>query len=336
MSGPGSAGPWLAWLAAGVVLVATTRNPLYLLLVLAIAGAVYGSQQGTEPASYAWSLVIKVGLGIALVSVLFNVLTVHAGDQPFAQLPRRVPIIGGPLTFNALLYGLDTALAIAALLLLAAAFNGRVDRLALVRLLPRSLSTAGVAALVALSFFPSTIQTLSEVRQAQAARGFRVRRPADLRVLIVPTLHLSLEHAFDLAETLESRGFGGRALERPAGWLIPAGLSGLAGGGALLALGWPWAGVPLVAAGSAILIRGLGGRHRHAPAPGGDEPREHRARLLLVVSLLSLGLSLATLVVQPESLAWSPYPALAWPALSPAPTAAAALLAAPLAIESLT
>ena len=328
---------WLTWLGSGALLVVTTRNPFFLAIVLLSAAAIFLTRRGGSAAANAWATVVKIGLSISLLNVAFNLLTVHAGDRLLATLPRAVPIVGGPLTFNALIYGLDTSLAIAALLLLAASFNANVDRLALVRLLPASLSSAGVAALVALSFFPQTLRTLSEVRQAQAARGFKVRRPRDLRVIIVPVLHLSLEHAFDLAETLESRGFGARRGSHSPGWLIPAGMTSLVAGAAFVAMSETWAGAAGVLLGVALIAAAL--------RPAAESTVRDRVRLsefrvtadlvLVAASLVSAALTVAALVAAPGTLDWSPYPTLVWPALAPLPSLAAALLAAPLAIEAL-
>src|SRR6185437_11361019 len=87
------------------------------------------------------------------------------------------------------------------------------------------LSSAGVAAIIGLSFFPQMIVAIREVRDAQSSRGFKVRSVRDVAPLIIPTLFLGLEHAFNLAEAMESRGFGAVSeVPRRRTWLLPTGI----------------------------------------------------------------------------------------------------------------
>jgi energy-coupling factor transporter ATP-binding protein EcfA2/energy-coupling factor transporter transmembrane protein EcfT len=210
---------WLVWATACTLVVATTRNPLYVLLVTLCAGAAYRAARSVRPAATAhWSLILRAAWTLTTISILFNTLTVHAGDRTLVVLPRDLPlvgsVIGGPVTLNALLYGCVSALALGTLILIFAALNAAVGYEELLRLLPRPLTGLGVTMTVALGFLPQTIAALSEVREAQAVRG---HMPGDgrrggylgsLPPLIVPVLALGLERAIALAEAMAARGFG--------------------------------------------------------------------------------------------------------------------------------
>ncbi|HEY8293353.1 MAG TPA: hypothetical protein VIG44_12735, partial [Thermomicrobiales bacterium] len=172
---------WLAWAIACTLVVATTRNLLYLLLVTLCAGAAYRAARGMRPdAGAQWSLVLRAAWTLATLSILFNTLTVHAGDRALFTLPRDLPlvgsVIGGAVTLNALLYGCIAALALGTLILVFAALNAAVGYEELLRLLPRPLTGLGVTMTVALGFLPQTIAALGEVREAQAVRGHTPRR----------------------------------------------------------------------------------------------------------------------------------------------------------------
>jgi energy-coupling factor transport system ATP-binding protein len=211
---------WLAWAGACTLIVATTRNPLYLLLVALCAGAAYraarGDGEGRDTAQ--WSLVLRAAWTLTTIAILFNTLTVHAGDRALFALPRDLPlagaVIGGPVTLNALLYGLISALALGTLILIFAALNAAVGYEELLRLLPGPLTGLGVTMTVALGFLPQTIAALGEVREAQAVRGHtagrggRAGRLGSLPPLVVPVLALGLERAIALAEAMAARGFG--------------------------------------------------------------------------------------------------------------------------------
>ncbi|HEY7910014.1 MAG TPA: energy-coupling factor transporter transmembrane component T, partial [Thermomicrobiales bacterium] len=210
----------MAWAGANTLVVATTRNPLYLLLVTLCAGAAYraahGNGAGRDTAQ--WSLVLRAAWTLTTIAILFNTLTVHAGDRALFALPRNLPligaVIGGPVTLNALLYGLISALALGTLILIFAALNAAVGYEELLRLLPGPLTGLGVTMTVALGFLPQTIAALGEVREAQAVRGHTARRGVrggplgSMPPLVVPVLALGLERAIALAEAMAARGFG--------------------------------------------------------------------------------------------------------------------------------
>ncbi len=214
MSGGINAVAWVLWFLAMVVVPLTSRNPLYLVLVLMVAVAVLFSLPQQHGQTSAWRLFAYIGSGVATLSIGFNVLTVHAGNRQFARLPDSWPIIGGPLTINALAYGTISAIAIASVLFGAATFNSAVRHADLVRLLPGSLSRFGVAAGVALLFVPQTISASRDIYDAQRARGHHFRSLGDARAFVVPLLSTSLERALLLSEALETRGFGTSAIVR--------------------------------------------------------------------------------------------------------------------------
>ena len=205
---------WLVWAVACTLVVATTRDPFYVLLVTLCAGAAYRAARGVRPdAGAQWSLVLRAAWTLTTIAILFNTLTVHAGDRALFMLPRDLPlvgsVIGGPVTLNALLYGVISALALGTLILTFAALNAAVGYEELLRLLPRPLTGLGVTMTVALGFLPQTIAALGEVREAQAVRGHVPGRGLrDLPPLVVPVLALGLERAIALAEAMAARGFG--------------------------------------------------------------------------------------------------------------------------------
>lgn len=215
MTGRLNAVAWVLWFVAIAIVPLTSRNPLYLTLVFMVVLTVFFSLPHKSGQTSAWRLFAYIGSGVATLSIGFNVLTVHVGNRQFARLPDALPIVGGPLTVNALVYGSISALAIASVLFGAATFNSAVRHADLVRLLPGSLSRFGVAAGVALLFVPHTIAAGREIYDAQRARGHYFRGPGDVRAFVVPLLSISLERALLLSEALETRGFGASAIAQP-------------------------------------------------------------------------------------------------------------------------
>src|SRR5687768_15775147 len=120
---------WLAWLIAAAIVIASTRNPLYLAIAGSSAWSVYlsMSRQSRSASALAWRTALRLGLIVAGLTISFNLLTVHVGDRVLYTLPEAIPIFGGPATLNALAYGATSAGAILTLMIVAATF-GWVDR----------------------------------------------------------------------------------------------------------------------------------------------------------------------------------------------------------------
>jgi len=205
---------WLVWALACTLVVATTRNPLYVLLVMLCAGAAFRAARGVRPEAGAqWSLVLRAAWTLTTIAIFFNTLTVHAGDRALFTLSRDLPlvgsVVGGAVTLNAVCYGIVSALALGTLILTFAALNAAVGYEELLRVLPRPLTGLGVTMTVALGFLPQTLAALGEVREAQAVRGHTTGRGLrGLPPLVVPVLALGLERAIALAEAMAARGFG--------------------------------------------------------------------------------------------------------------------------------
>jgi energy-coupling factor transport system permease protein len=208
---------WMLWLAAALLPAMISRNPLYLTLLLLAVAVAYNTIGRLSPIATSWSVFLKAGLALGMLSVVFNTLTVHYGDTVLFTLPRlswhlgRVPFLelGGDTTLEALVYGLTSALSLVAILLVFATFNVLVDHHKVLRLTPAFLYQTGMIASIAIAFVPQMVSSLQDIREAQALRGHRFRGLRDLLPLFVPLLTTGLERAIQLAESMEARGFGG-------------------------------------------------------------------------------------------------------------------------------
>ena len=325
---------WLLWGAAASLPPLVGRNPLVLaatlLAVLGVRGA-WGAGAGPG-----WGGIVRLAALFAAVGALFNLLTVHLGDRPFARLPAALPIVGGELTLNALVYGLLSGAAVLTLVLAGATLGAVLDGAALLRLLPARLTTVAVAGSVAWAFVPQTAAAFGQIREAQAARGHRVRGVRDLVPLLVPLLGGGLERALTLAEALESRAFGAPlgAATAPApgrGVLAALGLTAGAVGAYLLAVGR--AGPALATLGAALVALTVAARE-----PGGGGPRRTRYRtarwgraetLIGGTALVVLAVEIAVLRRNPTAFAYEPYPRLVPPQVDLLLLAALAVLLAP-------
>jgi energy-coupling factor transport system permease protein len=192
---------------------------------------------------------------------------------------------------------------------------------------------------VAWTFVPQTVAAFRATREAQAARGYRLRGARDLLPLLVPLLTGGMERAVTLSEVLESRGFGATlAVEaRPRPWrgvALALGLAAGAAAGYLLAAGRTREALAAsVGAGVLLLAIGRDG--------GGNRPRRTRYREVawtgadsLVAGTAALAIVSQTLVLalDPAAFRYEPYPELAWPRVSLPLLVGVSLLLAPVAV----
>ena len=327
---------WLVWLLAVAVLTMTVRNPLYTLLLLLVTRLV--AQVCARPGQGMQLSLWRLGLVILTFSALFNMLFAHTGQTVLFTLPAGWPLVGGPITAEALLYGLISGLALLTLLSAFLAFNQIVPVSDLVRLTPRAFHDLGVVVLIAVTYVPETTQHLRRIQEAQAVRGYRLRGLRDWQPLVIPLLVGGLEKAMGLAEAMVARGYGATAGRQQTnlvrGGLVLGLLLALAGWG--VALWWGWPGWLLLAAASGLLLALVWRTGRGAPATV-YRPRRWQwpDSALLLLALLPLFLLLpAWPFLAPAGLTYSPYPALALPPFSPLVGALLLLLAVPALLQN--
>ncbi|HXF64031.1 MAG TPA: energy-coupling factor transporter transmembrane component T [Caldilineaceae bacterium] len=316
---PLHAGAWLCWLGAVLALMTITRNPLYLGLALAWIGAV-GVAVGRAPATrpgLPWSP-LTFGVVVVPLSALFNGLTVHVGATVLARLPAGWPLLGGPLTLEAMVYGALNGVALTGLFAAFAVANRSVSLRQVIQLIPRAYYPVALVVAIAVSFVPATLRQWQQVREAQAVRGHRMRGWRSWLPLWAPLLTGGLERALQLAEAMTARGFAGGPPLHNA-WTRAGVLVGLplAGAGLLLRTVWgqALAGALLLVAGAGLVAVAvwLAGRRRphtrYRPTPWRMAEWVAAAGALITAGAFLLPLP----GMERSSIFWSPYPALSLP-----------------------
>jgi energy-coupling factor transport system permease protein len=314
-------GPWMAWTASAAGVALLTRNPWQLVVVgLAALGARW--RHSGQPPGRA-QVVLYAGLVIFPAGL--NFLLSRAGTTVLWRL--RLPLIGGPFTLEALLFGLTAGIQIATLLTVMMAFGEAVSSTDLLRRVPRSLYPVGLTASIGLGFAPQARQAFQQIREAQEARGFHPTGWRNLPELVVPLVVISLENALAMGEAMASRGWGSVGLGRSVRWSLSAGWLLLAGGMVLwlVAPTSAWASAALILAGIGLIT--VSGRGLPRPTRLRTESWNWQGTLACGLSLGSLSVYLLVTFLLPDLLIYYPYPTAAWPALTPALLLAAVPLA---------
>ena len=148
---------------------------------------------------------------IAAFAVFLNFVSAHLGTTVLFALPDAIPGVGGPYTLEALASGVSGGLTIAAAILAAAPFSLLLKSYEVMDALPPALSRTGTAIAASLNLVPAVATSFAEVTEAQRLRGWRPRGPRSWSEVVVPVVLTSVEGSIQLAESMESRGYGSGA-----------------------------------------------------------------------------------------------------------------------------
>lgn len=324
---------WTAWLVAVTAYAFTTGNPLYLLVLAAVVVIVHLSAEPSESDGAVRSFLV-LGVGLLFVRLLFVGLLPNPGSTELFSTPQiGLPQwlgglqLGGPISAEVLAAGFTEGLRLTVVLLAFAVFNERVDTADLIRAVPAGLRDIGLTVSIAAAFVPGTLRTAREISEAQRMRGERRSRLALVR-MAVPVLAITIERAFLLAESMDSRGFGSLTAPRrhPTAMIVAlclqttalaAWVAGARTTAGLLAMG-----------GSVALLLALRDRSGHTT-------RLRRARPGRIDMIVAGASAVAVSVGVLTAIGWDAYPVVQMPPFTFAGIAPLALFAAPSAVDLL-
>lgn len=197
-------GAWLTWATCAGVVTFTTTDPFYLMTVVAVAWFVYTTQHVPGPTARSFRVFAIAALATLAVRTSLVVFgTVDASNIAYAALEGA---------------------RLATLLIVFGTFNAVTDPYGVVRLAPRRFHEPALAAALALSIAPRTVDAVGRVREAQRLRGIHPSRWRSLPSLAMPVLETGMENAVTLAESMDARGHGQgtRTRYRPERWSMGA------------------------------------------------------------------------------------------------------------------
>ena len=214
---------WALLTAIGVVALDSTWVAL---AAMGVAVLIVKVRADGSPwnATFAWSLRIAAFIIAirAIVGVLIGVPIpgTELFRLPILQLPSWMPgiRIGGAVTAERLSSSLHEGIIIATMILLFGAASALTSPHKLLRVLPFFIYEIGITLVIAASVFPQLVQSLQRIRKAQRLRGIE---KIGIRSLALPLLEEALTRSLQLAESMDSRGYGvsrRRSRYRPSPW----------------------------------------------------------------------------------------------------------------------
>ncbi|MFD1505992.1 energy-coupling factor transporter transmembrane protein EcfT [Georgenia yuyongxinii] len=258
---------WWAWALGLAVAVGRTTNPLVLGLLLAVVVLVVMACRDDSPWARAFGGYLVLGAVIVVMRMGFYVLFGLDGagpvvlELPSVSLPEwvRGMELLGPVHLYGLLDAAVGGLRLAALVVCFGAANALANPKRALRCLPASLHHLGTAVVVAVTVTPQLVSAVARVRRAQRLRGLDGRGLRPAVALLVPVLQDALDHALELAASMDSRGYA-RASHpggdrRVGAALLLALVAAVLGTYGLLDATSPaWMGVPLLSLGGAVAV----------------------------------------------------------------------------------
>lgn len=205
---------WLIWFLAALTVVFLAKNPFYLGLVVFIITMVFFIFRTKGEDNKIWKTYVRAGLILIFLSIIYNTFTVHYGDTILFSLNHKIPVIGGNITLEAIIYGALFGIVFLSMLCLFAVLSVVTDSYRILRLTPSVLRETAVIISIAMNFVPQTISQAREIKEAQLIRGVNfnggvIKKVRNYSAMLLPVLITGLERALTVSESMDSRGFGG-------------------------------------------------------------------------------------------------------------------------------
>lgn len=190
---------------AGLLLAAALlRHPLYLLTVLLAAGLLLLAQGQKRKLTRTLPFVALVAGGAMLINPLFS----RRGSHILFYFLDR------PVTLEAVLFGLISGTALAAMLVVFVAYNYTISMDKFMFLFASVAPRTALLVLMAVGFVPMLQRRLTQITLVQRTRGITVSsgslrsRMANGMTLLKVLLVWSLEEAIGTADSMKARGYG--------------------------------------------------------------------------------------------------------------------------------
>lgn len=345
---------WVIWLAMAALTLWQTRNPFYLLITLLCLHIVREALLRTRATGADLPSPALLGPLLIPLSALLNALWTRAGSTVLFRLPAWLPLLGGGVTLEALVYGALNGLMLLAMFAAFGVLNLALSARDLLSLVPRAFHPLAVVAGIAITYVPATLRQAREIRDAQAVRGLALRDLRGWLPLFMPLLAGGLERALALSEAMAARGFAAQPevsnsnlnLADSVGaheyesrntqrlhWLALTGLLAVCAGWLIRLLarqelaGWLVLGMGLAAMLAALFVLG-----RRAPRSVYHAQQWTRGDAIVIGCALALAALWTLPLLDTASLGYYPYPALTLPRFNPLLGCALLLLTAPAAL----
>jgi energy-coupling factor transport system permease protein len=200
-----SARAWLVWALAALTLALVGNNPVYrgLVALATLDVVVTWLPAGRRIKPLAMAALFAAGFAVAL-----NVIASHTGADVLFRVPDAIPLVGGPITLEAVAFGGALGLGLVAAVLAVAPLSMVMEPHDIVDAIPAPLERTGIAIASSMNLVSGFGRTFTAIRDAQRMRGWSPRGLRSWSEVLVPVMLTAIEDSVLLAEAMEARAFG--------------------------------------------------------------------------------------------------------------------------------
>lgn len=195
---------WLLWIVCALIVVSATRNPFYLILIDLLLILIQNQSGGSM---FSTKFFLRFIVSILFLSAIFNLFISRFGETVIFSLPKGIPLLGGPYTVEAAVYGLTNGLVLIGIFTIFNILNQVIPVRSLVHLIPKVFQPIAIVTTIAITFIPNTKKQFFAIKEAQALRGQQMKGLKDWLPLFIPLLIGGLERAMQVAEAMTAGGF---------------------------------------------------------------------------------------------------------------------------------
>ncbi len=231
---------WWLWAIGLATAASRTTNPLFLILIIAVAGYVVAARRPEQGWARGFRAYLILGLVVIGIRTVFHIIFGGGlGETVLFRLPElRLPDwaagirLGGAVSAEGLVSALYDGLRLATLLICVGAAVTLAEPRRLLRTLPGALYELGLVVVVAISLAPQLVESALRVRRARSLRGGSGTGLRAVASIGMPVLAMALDRAVALAAAMDARGYGragsvSAGARRLTAGLLLAGLLGL-------------------------------------------------------------------------------------------------------------
>ncbi|MBF7082466.1 energy-coupling factor transporter transmembrane protein EcfT [Desulfallas sp. Bu1-1] len=219
----------VAYITVIILLALLFSHPVYLLgLLLAVGTVIIASGNYRE-----WKPYLLISLGLITVIMLVNAVFVQAGSTVLFNGPR-VPVLGKiRITLEAICYGIGMGIRLLVITSVFCFYTYAVHPDKVLKLFSRFGNKSVLAVTLSTRLFPLMIRDVRRITEVQRCRGVKLdtgsrwQRVKNRLPVINVLLLSSLERSWQMAESMQARGYGSgkrtcytRDLLRPGDYLI--------------------------------------------------------------------------------------------------------------------
>lgn len=200
----------LSYTAVIIILAMLSFHPLYLLLQLVSLGVIIICSQNAAE----WKLYLKISMWMAIPIIIINTLFNHAGVSSIL-LVSGIPIVDTiNISLEALLFGLVMSLRLLVVMSAFCLITYTIHPDKVLQLASRWGKISALTIALSVRLVPLMASDLKRITQVQRCRGLRLETGGLwLRIKnSIPVISIlvssSLERSWQMAESMDARGFG--------------------------------------------------------------------------------------------------------------------------------